>query len=50
MEHTLIPYKIDYDVCIEKGSTLHQVFNEGRLLGTFEGNPHGHWPFGLVDN
>jgi hypothetical protein len=25
-------------VCIEKGSTLHQVFNEGRLLGTFEGN------------
>ena len=25
-------------VFIEKGSTLHQVFNEGRLLGTFEGN------------
>ena len=25
-------------VCIENGSTLHQVFNEGMLLGTFEGN------------
>jgi hypothetical protein len=37
-------------VCIEKGSTLHQVFNEGRLLGTFEGNPHGHWPFEIVAN